>query len=137
MAIPSKFWKNKLLNIFVDPTEFDILFETPEVWIIADKYPKAKVHLLMIPKIRLVHGVDDLTPVHIPLLRKMAEIAERMVADLPGRFLVGFHKKPSMFQLHLHLISDDLAYAKPAHRAKFSPDGMITIDQIIKLLLKN
>ena len=78
-----------------------------------DLYPKARVHLLILPRTRL-DGPADLTASHLPLLRSMQRLARHLAASLRARtpglppFLCGFHAAPSLRQLHLHLLSSDL-----------------------------
>ncbi|KAJ1994050.1 aprataxin-like protein [Dimargaris cristalligena] len=114
--------------------------------VIADKYPKARYHFLILPRIP-IHNIYDLESTDAPLIAAMAQRAEWLIETIrtnqlrsPTRpktvstasgnnknphphalpaiiqalpnhvfqFLVGFHTVPSLPQLHLHVISDDL-----------------------------
>ncbi len=112
--------------LFEDPASFDIVKETDLVWVIKDKFPKARTHLLVIPKVRLLNGIADLRPEHAPLLRHMREVA----AEYDG-CIIGFHKEPSMRQLHLHIVSSDLSLCKTKkHRESFRPENMVRLEDL-------
>eukprot|EP00967_Tisochrysis_lutea_P073083 scaffold97763_cov33-Tisochrysis_lutea.AAC.1 len=78
-----------------------------------DAYPKARVHLLILPRQPLA-GPKHLTSEHVPLLTHMMSLAEWLVVALAhahpnsSPLRVGFHAVPTMRQLHLHVISADL-----------------------------
>lgn len=127
MAAPAEGWKRALLQLFTSPDSFKIVKETPLVWVIEDKYPKARVHLLIIPKTKLLRGVPDLLPEHRPLLEHMAEIA----ASYAG-CSAGFHRQPSLLQLHLHVFSPDLSGCKTKkHRESFRAENLVTIASLL------
>ena len=101
-----------------------VFLETPSWMVIYDGYPKAKVHLLLLPKPSYlpVNGPADLRrdPHEARLLRLHAEgrrIQAKLEADMPGlRFRLGYHSIPSLQPLHLHLISED--FHSPALKTK-------------------
>jgi aprataxin len=134
------FYKKALLEIFRDSSKFDVQYEDENFWIINDKYPKAKYHFLLVPKEEIVYGIKSLTPDHIPMLEEMEAFAEAFISDAiddPDRpqFIIGFHREPSLWQLHLHIISSDLSKAKTSTiRNKFKPPSLITIGETIRLL---
>ena len=86
-----------------------------------DLYPKAKVHLLILPR-RPVRRLGDLRRSDAPLVRQMARLATWTAAQLRAQrpslapLRAGFHVVPSMPQLHLHLLSLDLD--SPSLKAK-------------------
>lgn len=124
------YWKNSLMDLFNDTlrSKFIIIKETDLVWVIRDKFPKAKEHYLIVPKIKIVHGIPDLRREHIPILQHMQEIVE----TFPG-YVVGFHRVPSLFQLHLHVLSPDLSLCKTKkHKDSFQMENMITLEAAIK-----
>ena len=129
------YWKNTLLDLFTEKrTEFNIIYEDEWVWVIDDKYPKSILHWLVIPKIKLIHGLDDLTHEHLPLLIHMKNVVTELIATATARheFLVGFHKEPSLYQLHLHVLTSDLSKAKTArHRFTFSKEFLIPLETVI------
>lgn len=102
-----------------------VLLVTDELVLAYDLYPKARVHLLVLPRRRLA-GVAELRRADAPLLASMAalagwaarELRRQMPALAPLR--AGFHAVPSMWQLHLHLISLDLDSACLKHKKHFN-----------------
>ena len=87
---------------------------------IYDKYPKAKYHVLLIPKKSHAHlgdvnGLENLTPQkHLTALKKFHKMG-RAIADAIRkqtknnvRMMMGYHSVPSLYPLHLHIISDDI-----------------------------
>ena len=91
------------------------LLLTREFVVAYDLYPKAQVHLLILPRDTALHGPSSLKGHHAPLLRRMQSLAKwlslRLAEQMPSLspMLAGFHSVPSMRQLHLHLISLDFA----------------------------
>lgn len=92
-----------------------IFLETSEWMVIYDGYPKAKVHLLLLPKPsftsvnavtalrREAHG-ERLTRLHVEARR----IVTKLQQDMSGLILrLGYHSVPSLQPLHLHIISQD------------------------------
>ena len=124
------------MNIFEDTSLFDVVEEDSKVWVIKDKYPKGLVHLLVVPKIKIVHGVDDLRADHIELIEHMKMIVEKILTrNSSTKFLVGFHAIPSLWQLHLHIVSRDLSGVKTKkHRNSFTESFMLTPDYVLDKL---
>jgi len=92
-----------------------IFLETSQWMVIYDGYPKAKIHLLLLPKpsFLAVSGVAELRrEAHGERLARLHVEARRIAAklqqDLPGlRLRLGYHSMPSLQPLHLHIISQD------------------------------
>ena len=90
-----------------------VLCLTEELVCTYDLYPKARVHLLILPRHRL-SWPSELTAEHAPLVRRMASLGAHVAQTLRARdpslapFRLGFHAVPSMRQLHLHAISGDM-----------------------------
>lgn len=115
----SQGWLNALRAIALDPKAHSssILDQDEHTVVIRDKYPKARVHLLILCRAD-IPGPSALTVAHLPVLEAMEAMAERqmqrLIASQPPSssatpaFLLGFHAVPSMRQLHLHLLSSDL-----------------------------
>ena len=86
---------------------------TDDLVVAYDVYPKARVHLLILPRGVRLDSPAQLTARHAPLLRSMARLASTLASQLrastPGLapLAAGFHAVPSMTQVHLHLISLD------------------------------
>lgn len=128
------FWKNALLELFTEPEKFTIVDQTSDFWVIQDKYPKAQIHLLVVPKVKIIKGVTSLDRSHLPLVNAMSDYLVRTGYDGPN-FLVGFHALPSLFQLHLHIVSRDLRGCKhKKHRNSFTPDFMLNLEQVMQAL---
>ena len=125
------FWKKALLEIFDDTSKFKIIHETEQVWIIEDKYPKGKTHHLMIPKIKLIKGLAELNKSHVPLLKHMNDLLTERGYD-EKTYLIGFHPKPSLWQLHLHMVTRDLSgVTRKAHREQFKEKNMVKLPDAI------
>ncbi|EQC32219.1 hypothetical protein SDRG_09971 [Saprolegnia diclina VS20] len=100
-------WKDALLVYVAAPAEHaDVVFYDETVVVVKDKYPKAKLHLLVLPRQPMPFGVEGLTRAHIGLLQHMEGLVSSFSDGADVR--VGFHGVPSMRQLHLHVISTDL-----------------------------
>ncbi len=91
----------------------DRVFTETEHFVVAyDIYPKARVHLLIMPREK-IGGPKQLNKSHVPLLSSMDKLASHISQGLrhkmPGLAPLrsGFHSLPSMHHLHLHVISFD------------------------------
>ena len=107
---------------------------TKEFVVAYDVYPKARVHLLILPRVRL-DGPRDLNASHAPMVCKMARLAEwlamqiRRSLDGLAPLAAGFHAVPSMRQLHLHVLSTDLrsdALKNKKHFNSFTTDFFVS-----------
>ena len=80
---------------------------------VRDKYPKARSHLLLIPRRTdpiCVESVEDLDRGHLKSLRKFHAHAAHVAKDMiSGGTVVkcGYHALPSLVPLHMHIISED------------------------------
>ncbi len=88
----------------------DIVFEDADVLAFRDIRPKARTHLLFIPK-RFVASLADITPetVHLPglLILKAQQFAqEKNIAGYKLVFHVGKAGGQEVFYLHLHFLAD-------------------------------
>lgn len=118
-----------------------------ECVVIQDKYPKAAVHFLVLPResstqegtSSVLRQPGDLRPEHHPLLVHMASVATKLAKAqgcntllhgaptlplLPAvsprqAFRVGFHSKPSLFPLHMHCISMDMSSGSLKNKTHF------------------
>ena len=107
-------WADELLKILDDPSDPSVVYLDDEVIAIADKFPKAKHHYLVMPRDTRYQSIRDLTADDMPLLKRMERVANKLVHDnnendtplLEYRY--GFHAVPSMKHLHMHVISQDL-----------------------------
>jgi diadenosine tetraphosphate (Ap4A) HIT family hydrolase len=87
----------------------DKLFENDKVIAIKDKYPKAPVHILIIPK-KAITDLQSMQPEDFPLLGEVVKVAQELatkfnIAD--GYRLStnnGAKAGQSVFHLHFHLM---------------------------------
>jgi histidine triad (HIT) family protein len=90
----------------------NIAYEDDEVLVFHDIRPKAKTHLLFIPK-HFVSSIADLTPetAHLPglLILKAQKFArEHGIDGYKLTFHVGSGGGQEVFYLHLHLLSEQV-----------------------------
>ena len=75
---------------------------------IYDVYPKARIHLLVLPKLPLNEPVD-LSASNLVLLNQMQRVSDWIAKGLmergAGQIKCGVHAKPSMVPLHIHIVS--------------------------------
>ncbi|WWC60557.1 uncharacterized protein I303_103131 [Kwoniella dejecticola CBS 10117] len=123
---------------------FNIVYEDEELIAFHDRTPRAKVHLLIIPRRHLVSSVKELRREHIPLLNAMTDLASTLVPSNPPP-KTGFHIPPfsSVPHLHLHVFSGKHTFIG---RFKYPISGIsgksgdkgygwfVTPDQVIKIL---
>lgn len=106
--------------------------------IIYDRFPKARFHLLLLPTFIDVNSPKDFRKYHLSELKNIHQLAKKVANDLRNyygaKFMVGYHAKPSMVDLHLHIISTDLVspyMKKKDHYVSFTnPDYFLTIDRV-------
>uniref|UniRef100_A0A1B6J235 HIT domain-containing protein n=1 Tax=Homalodisca liturata TaxID=320908 RepID=A0A1B6J235_9HEMI len=98
-------WQYNLYNAMQDPNL--IVFRDNLIVIIRDKFPKSEFHFLVLPLGR-IDNLKTLTSSHIPLIHHIELVTEQFIRGFHGRtFWWGFHAKPTMMQLHMHIVSDD------------------------------
>ncbi len=118
-------WTNALFAIAQNPRAHaaSIIDQDEHTIVIRDKYPKARVHLLILCRAD-IPGPSSLTADHLPVLEAMAAMADRqrqrLSAGGPVTFLSGFHAVPSLRQLHLHLLTSDLESECLKHKKHFN-----------------
>ncbi|XP_014208258.1 aprataxin [Copidosoma floridanum] len=104
-SLIKKHWSLGLLTDMNNPEAK--LKEDDQIVVIKDKYPKARHHILILPK----KNIADLTAVtrdDSKILYHMDAVAREFVSrHNEYEFKVGYHAVPSMKQLHLHVISTD------------------------------
>jgi aprataxin len=121
-------WLRALVDVASDPSgKPGVLSHDDEIVVLRDAYPKARAHVLVLardPALR--DGPSSLRAAHVPLVEKMLAAARSAMgralvespataaaadadAGAPSRVVrFGFHAKPSMPQLHMHAVSQDL-----------------------------
>ncbi|CAF3887578.1 unnamed protein product [Rotaria sordida] len=103
--------------------------------VIKDKYPKARIHLLVMPN-EYIANLKSINNTHLPLLKHMLkvgkEVAEKIAAKANARgsfahFRYGYHAIPSMSLLHMH----------KKHWNSFTSDYFLDASQVIDDLQAN
>ncbi|XP_063623811.1 aprataxin [Cydia splendana] len=115
-------WSLGLLGSMKDPEL--IVKQSDRVVIIRDKYPKAKVHYLILPQ-EDINSIYNLNKSHISLLEEFGDFYEELKEDHQGTTLrAGFHAVPSMQRLHMHVISTDMI--SPCLKTKVHWNSFVT-----------
>lgn len=89
----------------------DIVYEQDDIIVIKDIAPKAKTHLLIIPK-KEIPTINDLAEVDRNLIAEMFFVAKKVAKDLGVEkwyklnFNVWEKWWQEVFHIHLHLLSD-------------------------------
>lgn len=101
----AKHWSLGLLESMKDPDS--IVKKSKQCVVIKDKYPKAKIHYLVLPQDD-ISSIYKLTNSHMNLLIEFGQVFNEIQnhENLPLR--AGFHAVPSMQRLHMHIISNDM-----------------------------
>ncbi len=87
----------------------DIVYQDDKVLVFKDLYPKAEVHLLMIPKLH-IESLVEMTPAHNELISymmlKLPEIAKSQGLSGGFRTIINTGKEGGqvVFHLHIHLL---------------------------------
>ncbi|CAG8670853.1 5145_t:CDS:10 [Funneliformis caledonium] len=137
-------WTNVLFPYCQRPETFpksEVYCYDDESVIIYDKYPKAKKHLLVIPRKR-IDNIEELKKQDLELIKKLKEkgqeIIEKMKQENPKLgFRMGFHVIQSLKQLHMHVISQDFisSYLKnKKHWNSFTTEFFKDVEEIEKKL---
>lgn len=98
----------KIINREVPST---IIYEDKEIIVIKDIYPKAKTHLLIIPK-KEIPTINDLAIEDSQLIANMFFVAQKVAKDLSidEWYKLSFNVWKKWWQeimhIHMHLLSD-------------------------------
>lgn len=87
------------------------IYEDGEFIVIPDKFPKAHVHILLIPKVHL-SSVKEAGDNQVLLLGKILLLAKKIAADLnisDYKLILNNGKYAEVPHLHLHLISGEMS----------------------------
>ncbi|KAF9902366.1 hypothetical protein EC991_004999 [Linnemannia zychae] len=110
--------------------------------IIKDAYPKAKIHMLVMPRAPVDKVTDLVGEAGIRTVEDLVRVATTLLTTLKAEnpyldFKMGFHIVPSMSQLHLHVISQDFcspSLKKALHWNSFNTTFFIHPDEVIKVI---
>ncbi|CAM6043843.1 unnamed protein product [Sphagnum compactum] len=108
-------WAQALRAIVLHPEQHAsiVLEVTDEAVVISDQYPKGQKHLLVIARRDGLDSIEDVCIEHLPILQHLHSLGETWATSLLKEdpslvFRLGYHWVPSMQQLHMHVISQDL-----------------------------
>jgi len=109
-----------------------VWFRTPDAVVIYDGFPKAAFHALVIP-FGMPRSVRELTLEHWPRLQGAHALARQIAARLAADVQIGYHARPSLDHLHIHVISTDLSGCKTAkHFNSFSNPALFVRIQAVE-----
>mmetsp|Transcript_15505 Transcript_15505/g.24793 ORF Transcript_15505/g.24793 Transcript_15505/m.24793 type:complete len:197 (-) Transcript_15505:141-731(-) len=129
-----------------------IYWQDDEFMAVYDAFPKAKIHLLLLPCQRIVDSPSCLTGAKedLDLVDRMYSratwLTERLLEANGGRLegvgkiKLGFHAVPSLRQLHLHIISDDFdspCLKNKKHWNSFTTDFFVAPEDMLIALREN
>lgn len=100
-----KHWSLGLLDAMNDSES--VVKSTEKVVVIRDKYPKAKLHYLVLPH-EEISSIYKLNKSHIGLLEEFGLVYKQIKDAESYELRAGFHAVPSMTRLHMHIISKDM-----------------------------
>ena len=99
-------------NISQGSIPSDIVYEDDQVIVFKDIYPKADVHLLMIPR-RHIGSLNELNPAHDALVSHMMRLLPKVARDqgLENGFRTIINTGPGggqeVYHLHMHILGGD------------------------------
>ncbi|KAJ0178229.1 hypothetical protein K1T71_006052 [Dendrolimus kikuchii] len=129
-----KHWSLGLLESMKDPKS--IVKQTQKVVVIRDKYPKARIHYLVLP-VDDINSIYKLNKSHISLLEEFGKLFEELLQEENAQLRAGFHAVPSMQRLHMHIISNDMvspSLKTKVHWNSFTTSFFIPYRDILKEL---
>lgn len=126
------------------------VFKNDQFVCIRDKYPKARFHMLLVPRggpIKLT-SVEDVIRLSnaVSFLKQMRQLAHEIVEKncpdevVKSKFQYGFHAIQSMSPLHMHIISRDFVSDCLKHKKhwnSFTSPYFIHLDELIENLSEN
>ncbi|WVR05621.1 hypothetical protein IAU60_002643 [Kwoniella sp. DSM 27419] len=116
---------------------FNVVYEDDTLIAFHDRTPRAKVHLLIIPRYHVVSSVRELTRRQAPILQQMSDLASTLIPGDPHPKM-GFHIPPfsSVPHLHLHVFSGPhtlmgkVKYPITNHRGRKGLGWFVTLEQV-------
>ncbi|KAH8277473.1 hypothetical protein KR026_011386 [Drosophila bipectinata] len=133
-------WSKNLVKEIVNSKKHIICTELAVV--IADKFPKARHHYLVLP-LADIPSIFELNRSHLPLLEELFLLAHNVVEVKGARwedFKVGFHAEPSMQRVHLHVISKDFdspSLKTKKHWNSFNTDLFVPFEKLFAQVEKD
>ncbi|XP_075979026.1 aprataxin [Anticarsia gemmatalis] len=132
-----KHWSLGLLESMKDPES--IVKKTDQCVVIKDKYPKAKIHYLILP-LSDINSIYKLNSSHVNLLEEFNKLFKEMQEEVNLPLRAGFHAVPSMMRLHMHVISKDMispCLKTKVHWNSFTTDFFRPYEEILQELKEN
>ena len=88
------------------------VFESAEILAIEDADPKAKIHILIFPKLHVVESVNDKIPERLPgeIFTTVREVAEKLGFENSGYRVITNHQsdaEQSVDHLHFHVLAGE------------------------------
>lgn len=122
-----------------------------QVVVLDDKFPKGMIHILVLVRDQDLEGPSSLTSESAHLVERMLSVAEEETrkrarelretrGTTPPPMRYGFHSIPSMPQLHMHAISQDLrgsGMRKKQHWNSFASKFFVDARSVIESLRSN
>ena len=125
--------------------EAGVVASKPDHVVVVDRFPKSRRHVLAVARAPRLRSVADLSASDAPLVRAMLRSGLAALARLPcpvdgpraglppdppagPGILAGFHSRPSLARLHLHVMTGDLcspSLKTKAHYNSFASGFMI------------
>jgi aprataxin len=139
---PKGGWSYALLDMAMHPEKYSdaVVFCDNRVVAVRDKFPKARLHVLVMPR-RQIDDFGQLVPGDVELLRYMEDVGREVQRTLdPQKKLVcrmGYHAVPSMKQVHMHVISQDFesdALKNKKHWNSFTTRFFVDSKKLIAML---
>ena len=144
---PAAPWARGLVDIAADPGGKEgVAWFDETLVVLTDKYPKARTHYLVLARdTSLAAGPSALRAQHAELVEGMATVGRRIAAEKAAKvnggetiaLRAGFHAKPSMPTLHMHLVSSDLrgsGMKTRRHWNTFATDFFKEADDVVAAL---
>ncbi|KAI9031185.1 hypothetical protein DFJ74DRAFT_654884 [Hyaloraphidium curvatum] len=129
-----------VLQKYIDQPEkyTQVEYHDDEVVLLRDEYPKSACHFLAMPRKLRIDKITELTKADIPLLEKMRAMSYKHLIRPNSKahlqFIMGFHAVPSMYCLHMHVMSNDFrgpALKQKKHWNSFNTPFFRTLDSVI------
>lgn len=118
------------------------VFKNDRFVCIRDKYPKARFHLLLVPRGLKLTKVQDVIRMDnaVSFLKDMRQLAHEIVAkncpaEVKSNIQYGFHAIQSMSPLHMHIISRDFVSDCLKHKKhwnSFTSPYFVHLDKLIE-----
>ncbi|KAL7023560.1 hypothetical protein ACKWTF_012677 [Chironomus riparius] len=114
----------------------NILLQSETLAVIRDSFPKATFHFLVIPFDDDLDTIYDLNDGHLDLIDEFELLGINVVEATGNKvenFAFGFHAKPSMRRLHLHVVSKDFnsqCLKHKKHWNSFNTDFLVPVEKV-------